>query len=579
MVIAMPSSTVDDPLNTVAVVPFDIAPATSSRGASTSSSATAAASARSLAAAASNLISAIAQGSNASNFGQEDRVDPRSGDESDDGSSSFTYTAPASTSPDIHHAGWYASTPYHISNRYYDADITLKATKAALYNVTFTDGALSHPFPAYLVVVDRSRSLEHHRLLAASLEARVASGFEADISIIAGVSLFSSAHSQLVMNLDDEPRNSSSSAARQQEETRAKTSDLVALYAGVGWEFIAIDEIDADVSDGGLRAGSEDGDGHSDGEADDEADGIERIREALMNHMWNGLVRKGQTGGVASRSLAGREGLVDAVSSSLHRSFSDSQDAVDDANDFDVEDDLDGATSESNIKVEESSRSASKQHFPSLSNNNQLGGNLPSLDLDDHAEASDLDEQLAKLFLSTSRGNDLAELEAFLESQDPSWPAPLPTAASFPEFSDKEAFDDDFDDFLPFQSAPSTTNPTSSSSSSTTRSASNSTNIGSLAEEVDDLPSISEISNMQNRLFGSNAAARLEAGPLGMGASQANEANQDLASQLQQLQWHAERVRGIEDPDQRRKEAALVALAFSMQWDGQGEGQAGAMNF
>ncbi len=53
-----------------------------------------------------------------------------------------------------------------------------------------------------------------------------------------------------------------------------------------------------------------------------------------------------------------------------------------------------------------------------------LTQNLPALDPNTHAEASDLDEHLAKLFLASSGSADFAKLEAFLESEDPSWPAP-----------------------------------------------------------------------------------------------------------------------------------------------------------
>uniref|UniRef100_V5EUX3 Uncharacterized protein n=2 Tax=Kalmanozyma brasiliensis (strain GHG001) TaxID=1365824 RepID=V5EUX3_KALBG len=182
----------------------------------------------------------------------------------------------------------------------------------------------------------------------------------------------------------------------------------------------------------------------------------------------------------------------------------------------------------------------------------RLATALPALDLDKHADPSDLDEQLAKLFLASS-GNpdsaDFAKLEAFLESEDPSWPGPAPEA-TFNTGDTGRTFEDDFDDFLPFQSASSTA-----------------ADPGSLpSADVEDLPSMDDISQMQDRLFGANAAARLEAGPLGMGTLPNGSGDGDLASQLSQLQWHAQRVRNIQDPDQRRKEAALVALAFSMQW-------------
>ncbi len=251
MAIAMPSKKGDDPLSTVAVVPFDLA-SSSHRSSQNAASvpASAARSANSLASAAANLISAIAQGSSSlrDEIGALDSAQSND-DASDEGSSSFTYTAPpqdlaANTAAQQQ---WYASTPYHISNRYYEADITLKATKAALLpnDVAAEESVLAQPFPAYLVVVDRSRSLEHHRLLASNLETKVAAGFNADISIVAGLSLLSGTNSQVVTALDDEQRSSSTSRNQGKEDTMAaKTSDVVALYADFGWEFIAIDDMD-----------------------------------------------------------------------------------------------------------------------------------------------------------------------------------------------------------------------------------------------------------------------------------------------------------------------------------------------
>lgn len=550
-----------DPLNTVAVVPFDLPLSTSNRGGSTSSSNTTS----SLAAAASNLISAIAQGSTSSQVAHCTRNEEQQNVDSDDeGSSSFTYTAPATSisNTEVEQTGWYASTPYHISNRYYDVDITLKATKSALVATASTVScALSETFPAYLVVVDRSRPLDHHRLVASSLESKVASGFDADISIVAGVSLITASHHQLVTHLDDGP-SSPTPPRTQQGLAPAKTSDLVALYADYGWEFIAIDETDDDELDLAQSNGSDDGNEYSDGERD--LDGIERIREALMNHVWNGLVRKEES---HARTMGDESRARAHPASSLHPGFSDSlQLDVDDTND-DLKD-----RSASNTAPHDANAEPTPSSLSRICNED----GLPSLGLDTHAEASDLDEQLAKLFLASSNGASgsagFAELEAFLESEDPSWPAPLPTESSFPTSNtatNSETFEDDFDDFLPFQSASS--NPAASVAREP-----------GTGDDKDDLPSMSEISSMQHRLFGANAASRLEAGPLGMGQpNPANNAGQDLASQLQQLQWHAQRVRGIQDPDQRRKEATLVALAFSMQWsnDDDDVDQIGAMNF
>ncbi|CDU25557.1 uncharacterized protein SPSC_05450 [Sporisorium scitamineum] len=566
MAIALAAKASDDPLNTVAVVPFDLDASTTRRGVSASSS-TPTASYNSLAAAASNLISVIAQGSTAVDTLYEARGDSRSDAGSDQGLSSFIYTAPASASTDAAQQGWYVSTPYHISNRYYDADITIKATKGALPSSSGTqerspDAALSQSYPAYLVVVDRSRSLEHHRLLAASLESKVAPGFDADISIVAGVSLISSSHPQLVTTLDDE-RSSTSTSRHQsasQSSTPAKTSDLVALYADHGWEFIAIDELDADESDGALSLDSDRADNY-DGDREDDKDGIERIREALMNHMWNDLVRKDQSFSLSSRNELRNNNPSAFASGAPYSSFSDAVNA--------------GLEDSDGVADEAHQREVPVENLETTSSLQQLSGNsggLPRLDLDSHAKASDLDEQLAKLFLSKSAANgsaDLAELEAFLESEDPSWPGLAPKSSTLSNTNAANAtqsFEDDFDDFLPFQSAPPSTSQPDSQH----------TNPDDFAFDTEDLPSMQDISHMQGRLFGSNAAARLEADPLGMGSQTNNAGEGDLASQLQQLQWHAQRVRNIQDPDQRRKEAALVALAFNMQWSSDSDDPLGA---
>ncbi|GAC98573.1 hypothetical protein PHSY_006167 [Pseudozyma hubeiensis SY62] len=558
MAIPVETGGLQDALNTVAVVPFDIdQPRATGRGAAPSGS--------SLAAAASNLINAIAQGSTDAGALQQDRQDNRSDDGSDLGSSSFTYTAATSVSANGEHHGWFASTPYHISNRYYDADITLKATKDALTSSSREEtpsasSVLSQAYPAYIVVVDRSRSLEHHRRLAATLDSRIASGFDADISIVAGVSLISSSHPQLVTALDDEP--SSSHRSSSQGSTAAKTSDLVSLYADHGWEFIAIDELDADDMDNGREPGDEDDDDRfSDEDREDDKDGIERIREALMNHMWNGLVRKDQASSLSrgNPSLLSSADLV--AKDGLYQSFSDTRPA--ESADDETEQD-----NENGVSKRESETASSRPRLTNAEDASDMNGTFPTLGLDRHVEASNLDEQLAKLFLSTQNGDrpgDFAELEAFLESEDPSWPGPPAHSSNDPT----QTFDDDFDDFLPFQSAPSIATPPAPQHDS--------------LDAEEDLPSMDDVSQMQSPLFGANAAAHLEGGPLGMGSQPSGAADGDLASQLQQLQWHAQRVRNIPDADQRRKEAALVALAFSMQWsnadDEQGGADAGGMTF
>ena len=517
--------------------------------------------ASSLAAAASNLISAIAQGSTHIDSVKAADGDAQSDAGSDQGASSFTYTAPTSAFSDAAQHGWYISTPYHIANRYYDVDIILKATKDVLATSHVAerrnaDAVLSQSYPAYLVVVDRSRSLEYHRTLATSLESKVASGFDAAISIVAGVSLISSSHPQLVTAVDDD-RPSRSVAHRQRElqaSSPAKTSDLVALYADHGWEFIAMDELNENGSDGTHSLNDGEDDTYSNGDLEDDKDGIERIREALMNHMWNGLVRTDGSASSSSQARADNSNASVLESTAPFSSFSDAVNGWMDGLDADT-----NGTQDAEAADEVRRTAPSLPQLPSLDKDSDGSKGFPSLDLASHAEASDLDEQLAKLFLANSNRNgsaDLAELEAFLESEDPSWPGQPSetsgTSGGADTCEETQTFEDDFDDFLPFQSAPRTASQPMPEPANTV---------------TDDLPSMQDISQMQNRLFGSNAAARLEAGPLGMGSQPNSVAGQgDLACQLQQLQWHAQRVRSIQDPDQRRKEAALVALAFSMQW-------------
>lgn len=556
-----------DTLNTVAVVPVDIEQSTTtSRGTSASSSISTVATARSLAAAASNLITAIAQGSNSIDTLRSIDQDAQSDAGSEQGSSSFTYTAPARSATDIEQQGWYTSLPYHISNRYYDADVALKATKEALCMsnriVEPSQGTvLSQAYPAYLVVVDRSRSLEYHRVLAASLESTVASGFDTDISIVAGVSLITSSHPQLVTALEDGPASYSLHRPQtSQASTMARSSDLVALYADHGWEFIPIDELEANDSEGAQSLDANDAESVYDTDRDDDKDGIERIREALMNHMWNGLIRKDQTASLSNRNASLETGPALFASSDAHPSFSDS--AV--GRFKGDEEDTDPAEAIQDSAESALEPSSLRHHLATIGDSFSDNTGFPMLDSNAHADASDLDEQLAKLFLSANdgaRAADLAQLEAFLESQDPSWPASTPPSksAADPESADAR-FDDDFDDFLPFQSA------LNDATQSTSQNAS---------ADVDDLPTMDDISQMQNHLFGGLAAARIEANPPGA-ATRSNSTYGDLASQLQQLQMHAQRVRNITDADQRRKEAALVALAFSMQWSNTDEDQVGS---
>ncbi len=254
-------------------------------------------------------------------------------------------------------------------------------------------------------------------------------------------------------------------------------------------------------------------------------------------------------------TLAGRVDSTFVAGS--HRGFSESNDVQQEE-----DDDEDGAK-----PISDSSRGDIVIDATGSQNRGLAGldDDLTALGLDNHAQASDLDEQLAKLFLASSSGRngsrtDLAELEAFLESEDPSWPATLPALSSQTNEAADDAtagataptsttFDDDFgDDFLPFQSASTSASNPAPSLTTTAASLNDDDWLNADASQAADFPPMAEISEMQDRLFGSNAASRLEAGPLGMGSGGATSAGQDLASQLQQLSWHAQRVRNIDDP-------------------------------
>ncbi|PWY99019.1 hypothetical protein BCV70DRAFT_201239 [Testicularia cyperi] len=581
-------SAMDASLNTVAVVPLDVSRGVSgSRNASSSRLAIAGFLSR----AAANLCHAVAQGSSAE---QQDSLAPADAsgthgddDDDDEGGSSFTYSGqPSADVSDVLADSWVSTVPWHISNRYYDVDVVLKTTQTRSLATTplrvgqpahstgdnaedATDA--NHPgsfsgAPAYVLVVDRTSSLDQHRQAIQYIEANIASGFDADISIVAGITSVSSATLQPL-----DPLDSSSSTASEVSKPPT-TSDLVALYADAGWEFIPLDEGAEDEGDstGGSDA-QDDSDGYS--EEDHDQDGIERIREALMNHMWNGLVRKEDR----RNALGHQDARSDpALAQFTSRGFSDALDSTLDG------DDAEESTSHSADGTDNNVPVAARR--PPTLEDLLKGTALPDLGLDTHAAPDGLDEKLAQLFLSQSNEpRNLAELEAFLESEDPSWPSTSGASKDFDAVTTGSGarFEDDFDDFLPFQSGTRTGSaPTDASFQQTPDLHGRD---GRDENDTDALPSNHEIADMQTRLFGSNAASRLESGPLGLGPAASAHDQHDFAAQLQQLQFHTERVRGIQDPDRRRKEAALVALAFSMQW-GDGDdpttgSAAGGMNF
>lgn len=476
-----------DKLNTVAVVPL-------SSGASSTAF---------LRNAASNLCHAIAQGSGSTTVATHTHSD----DKEDPGASSFVYAAPQ---VENFESTWHAEVPWHISNRYYDVDVTLNVCRPELLLPTDGRGSTSCTkpetlagIPAYVVLVDRSRPLEDHRRNLQIIEEHVAAGFDAEISIVAGISTFSSISSQALTGLED------SSHPTTAKVSKPSTVDLVTLYADAGWEYIAIDDDDDD----------DDYDSDSDDDEGLEQGGIDRIREALQNYMWNGLQRK-EDDRAAAVSTISREACMSATEfTSL------------------------GFSNESEQQDRPGSEEA-ESTLPSVTLANETESMPNPLDVSQgrHASPGDLDEQLANLFLSRrDNATDLSDLEAFLESEDPSWPA-VATSLSHDDATKRESdFENNFDDFLPFQSAVSGANR-------------------DVPDEDDDaFPDETQIASMQSTLFGSD----------GMDSRKQEEAH-DLGAQLHQLQWHAQRVRNIPDPDKRRKEAALIALAFSMQWAADG---------
>ncbi|KAN0065386.1 hypothetical protein ACQY0O_001222 [Thecaphora frezii] len=589
-----------------------------------------------ISASAINLVHAIAQGS-ASRPSSPSSSAPQQAEptEDADGAASFVYTAPPTQGsapiPIADHV-----VPWHISNRYYDADVEIRALQPQevgflfsssrarataskdVFDALVNGAALSGPaassrgaserlanrlrgIPAVVLLVDACAPLQSHKRILAGLSVLSTgssgeqeagqpddevegglSGFNLEVSLVAGLA----APQQL--ELYGDTGSSSRWTSGGGSAGRATTAESLAeLYAAEGWEYVDLSGQDCTagldaLSDGGIEEeelGSDDG--------IDEAEGLERIREALMTHTWPGLRRKGEAaggrgawqrsedGGAAS-SLPGLHAAT-AIAFSDWQQRSDLMDQAEDDNDNDSQ------------REDEAASSLPAQATANATAPSESALQGPS----EHATPDEADEALARAFLARisslsmdataagelqlpmpSNPRAMEELEAFLESEDPAWPrdsfASLDAGSKESEEEeqgsggtwgrrglaqlqrDVKAFDDDFDDFVSAESSI----PLDGGGGAALR-----------GEDEDwtsdDLPP-QEVERVRENIFGLPPPLPLQSQRGVRGGDEGEY--RDLERQFQEIQRQASRVRAIADPEERRREAALVALAFSTQW-------------
>ncbi|EPQ30854.1 uncharacterized protein PFL1_01751 [Pseudozyma flocculosa PF-1] len=410
-----------------------------------------------------NLIHAIVQGaqpdepivtgSSVKRHGDDDDDDEDDDDEDDDGASSFVYAAPAalasdgsaSAAPHHHQQQDGISVAWHISNRYYDADVQVRGLRpeevASVVQCRKPRGlgsqrrpqagtgdvfdalaqqrasvevgpSSSTPMPssgedandrlaqrlrgvpALVLVVDSSASLSTHKRILAGLSAvadpdRTTGDEDEEGAGISGfglgVSLVVGLPTPRPLDVDADAGQASTSGPKDRG-LAASRDDLVELYATDGWEYV-----DLGVDGTGSDSFSDDGtDSGSDGEEGQEAEGIERVREALMTHPWPGLMRKDEAQGRAMRRLdqeADGGATLFAPSTGLATgSFSDWRPRRDEEREAD-DDDNDGAGFEDGAGLRAPSDPSVAPRFPSLG-------------LEEHATPDEVDEALARAFLA-----------------------------------------------------------------------------------------------------------------------------------------------------------------------------------
>ncbi|KAK0562278.1 hypothetical protein OC861_005396 [Tilletia horrida] len=262
-------------------------------------------------------------------------------DTSDDGYAEHfdVKVAPSATSESqpLPPGSLHTKTKWHISNRYYDADVEFATLSLHLASESVT-GSSKQPaeeqdkvnaalkttcegVPAVILLLTQARSEESH----SALLRRVATAVEAyDLEVSLAISTATSAVSSADTVISSAPPVSSE-----------ETEKLVELYAEFGWEFIDLmaqqDDDDEEEEDAykltSVSAGEE------------EVFGIERVRQALSAHTWPGLKRRDDR--------RGRNALVDGpIGSALpdvNRSIIGFSDTPQDENDELADEQDDGA--------------------------------------------------------------------------------------------------------------------------------------------------------------------------------------------------------------------------------------------
>lgn len=373
---------------------------------------------------------------------------------------------------------------------------------------------------AVLIIVDRDQPLSDHRKLL-SLLAQTCGKADEDDQLLSGFDLAISLVVALPSPLHDASAPSSLAHT-------ARSDEVEEIYAGEGWEYVDLTKVESFLDEG--ESDADDIGDNQHGEDDDEKHGIERIREALMTHTWPNLQRKGdrKRAGVRSGTVSLQDETEDSLTHTLNKLRLD-LDAIDDA-----------GAAEPTQKDEELARA-----FLARIEAAQSAG----LGQDDPLR--DATEPLR------SRADMQSALESFLESEDTHWPAAAgkpganggltqsqeegwPAREPSANGTDQVAFEDDFADFV--QADPSSEGmPTGGSADL-------------LGHNEFDEQEPSFVGDADDAMLLRTLAQR----PPGGG----EDVQIDFESTLQAVLAQAERVRAIPDHEQRREEAARVALAL-----------------
>ncbi|UZJ55164.1 hypothetical protein CBS101457_004484 [Exobasidium rhododendri] len=380
---------------------------------------------------------------------------------------------------------------------------------------------------AVMMIIDKTKSLRGHETLLSMLNV-----VKAEKAILSGFDLAIS----LVVAFPSPLEITSISAA-----PATSGEELSMLYAREGWEFIDLEGKD-DVHDDD----DDDDDEYSSVEGGDDREGtrgIDRIREALETHTWPGLIRKNER--LATFVGQDENHSLDASPSSKNDDESALEDRI-------------AAQALRSLRLD-----------------------VASIDVANNAEPTQHDEELAQAFLksilaveaghkpqesseSTAEvGSTLQrslqsmqeELEVFLESQDSDWPGPSHHAQQERDIdedawkTDQEvrldvdsegAFEDDFTDFVAGPDGSETFQHQGFQPNSL------------LDDEVD--PGLDDFALLK-ALEGDEHGQHFKEGG-------STDPFIDFEATLSVVMAQAERVRSIKDHEKRRDEAARIALSL-----------------